>query len=194
MEWPAELLPSSCTLKLKSNSSAFTSPLSGATQTVAYPGSKWVMELTFNDQDQDEIDMLNVIIAQLNGRAGRIYLWDFSKPGSQPLGSPVIKESYNSSLRISTKGWQPNKTVLKRGSWISINNRMTLVVNNVVSNAQGEALIDVSPPLIVRPTAGQKIETLMPKSKFMLQEDENGGSREPGITGSFSLSFIEDIN
>lgn len=194
MEWPQELVPSSCNIKLKSNTSTFTSPFSGATQTVAYPGSKWVMELTFTNKDQDEIDMLNVIIAQLNGRAGRILLWDFSKPGRAAMGTPTIKEYTDSSVRISTKGWTPDTQVLKMGSWISINNRMTLVTKNVVSSATGEAIIEVAPPLIVRPTAGQTVETLMPKSKFMLDEDENGGSREPGITGSFTLSFIEDIN
>ncbi|WP_211259230.1 hypothetical protein, partial [Dyella japonica] len=75
---------------LVSNSVEFISPFNGASQTVAYPGSRWEASLTFNNLNDWESRKLESLLAKLDGKSGRIMLQDFGRWGRPSMGAPVV--------------------------------------------------------------------------------------------------------
>lgn len=87
--WPRQLVPSSSSWSLVSNTSVFTSPLSGTTRTLGRSGDRWRCSLTFDNLRDDKRAILQAFLAQLRGQANRVYVVDhaYRQRGSFPTSN-----------------------------------------------------------------------------------------------------------
>ncbi|AZF88923.1 hypothetical protein BRET_17 [Escherichia phage BRET] len=191
LTWPEALRPSNMEWKLTSNSKEFTSPFTGASQVVSWPGSRWSMSLKFENLDDWESRKLEVLIAKLDGMAGMIKVGDFGRWGRPPFGRPVVKGSNNTGTELPTRGWDASRLVLKEGDYITVNDELKLVTEDVWSDAQGLATIKISPLLREMPPDGATIETQNPYGIFRLSSNENSVTRAPAFNNTINLEFKE---
>ncbi|ENG6269793.1 hypothetical protein ABU553_003759 [Yersinia enterocolitica] len=192
LNWPSALVPSDMRIQMLSNSKIFESPFSGASQTVSSPGSRWTMTLTFKNRQDDEARALEALVAELDGVAGRVRLWDFARGGRSPAGTPIVSQSEQMGKMLSTRGWLPNRLVLRAGDYITVNDELKKVIQEVRSDLSGQAVIRFSPQLRWPPNAGAPIECRKPTGIFRLADEKQGDfTRTPGIFHAVTLQFVE---
>lgn len=189
--WPQELLPASQTFRILSNGTSFTSPWTGSTQTMRFPGSRWSTVMQFDNLDDYESRLLETMLAKLDGMSGRVYLRDFGRVDAIVSGNPVVDGSGQSGTSVITKGWAASKKVLGRGDYIKIGNELKMVVDDVVSNGTGAATINIGPMLRYSPADSTPIVLDNPMGVFMQAGNENGWDRKPAFATNFSLEFVE---
>lgn len=193
LTWPEALRPSSLNWSLSSNAVEFKSPFNGASQTASFPGSAWTASMTFNKLDDWESRKLEVLIVKLDGKAGRILISDMGRWGRPPMGRPVVQGQANTGLTLSSSGWTPNRFVLREGDYISVDNELKMVTEDIWSDGGGNAIIPIAPMWRKNPQAGATIETLNPCGIFRLDDNINGVDREPAMSNNITLKFVEAI-
>ncbi|WP_145569250.1 hypothetical protein [Yersinia mollaretii] len=192
LEWPAILVPNEMTLQLLSNSKIFQSPFSGSSQTASFPGSRLALTMTFRNRKDRDARALESLVADLDGVAGRVRLWDFARGGRAPAGTPIVSAAEQRGKMLSTRGWLPGRLVLQRGDYITVNDELKKVTQDVRSDISGQAVIRFSPQLRWPPVAGAPIECRKPTGIFRLTDENQGNfSRTPGIFHSVTLQFVE---
>lgn len=193
LTWPEAIRPSNLNWSLKSNAVEFTSPFNGASQTVSFPGSAWKASLSFDILNDWESRKLEVLIAKLDGKAGRILISDMGRWGRPPMGAPKVSVPNATGTTLPTKGWTPNRFVLREGDYISINNELKLITADAWSDASGNVILEVAPMLRKMPNTDTVVETLNPCGIFRLDDNENGVDRSPAFQNKMTLNFVEAI-
>lgn len=191
-DWFTTVAPSRMNMSIVTNTFSFTSKTSGATQTRAGTGSRWRMNLSYDNLDDAESRELEALYLKLNGMAGRVRCYDFGREPPVLLGAPVIKGANQMGTSVVTSGWTPSKTVLNLGDYIMIGDEMKMVTAVTKSNAAGEATIEFAPHLR-RPPADKSKISADAKAVFMLDSNTNGVDRAPAFSNSFTFTLIEDI-
>lgn len=197
-DWPVSLIPTEMTWALESNSKVFMSPFTGDQQVVGFPGSRWRTTLTFSDVMGDKRLQLETLLFQLDGMANRVRLWDFAARlvGSpQPVyGAPVVSVANQQGSLLITSGWTANTTVLRLGSWISVNGELKRIAADVQSDNAGMATLRIVPMLRSAPPVGTAIDVARPCGVFRMADNNQAKSaRKAGyqIQGSVSVDFVE---
>ncbi|WP_140920883.1 hypothetical protein [Limnobaculum xujianqingii] len=191
IDWP-DICPSSLTWQLESNSKSFRSPFNGTTQTVRYPGSRWRCSLTVNNLRDDDARKIDALIAALDGEYGRVRLRDYGRGGRVANGSPVVAVNGQTGGHLITSGWVPSMLVLKIGDYITVNDELKIITEDISSSVTGNAELVFSPVLRTSPPMGFKIETQNPSGIFKLRDNNQGVSnRVPGVFSSYVIEFEE---
>lgn len=192
LEWPADICPSSLTWRPESNAKTFRSPFNGASQTVRFPGTRWVCALTFNNLSDDKSRRLDALIASLDGEYGRVKIRDWGREGHKPAGLPLVSDPNQTGIVLMTKGWSPGVVVLRAGDYLTVNDELKMVTADVASAAGGTAVIPIAPMLRSSPPANARIEVQAPYGIFKLKDNQQGtGNRVPGVFTSYTLEFEE---
>jgi hypothetical protein len=188
--------PDAATFALKSNSTAFASELNATVQHAVMPGDKWTFTLTFTNRGQDQARLLKAFITSLQGPAGRFTMSppDLNNQGVGTTGQ--VNGAGQVGKTINTKGWPINTTgILKAGDYIQIGNELKMVTADTNSNASGNAVVTIAPPLRKSPPNNAAINAATPKGVFYLTDDNQASWRlsAPYIY-AISFSGEEDIN
>ena len=191
LDWPDGLLPNSFKWYLKSNGTSFTSPFTGSTQTVRWVGSSWKATLVMPSLDELEAIAMEALIFEMDGIAGRVKLWDFGRTPNVVRGTPRINGANQLGTSVGTDGWTPSVKVLKKGDYFTVNNELKYCLQDVTSNASGQATVRFAPQLRVAPADNALLEVANPYGIFRLVDNENGVDRKPAFDNGFSLDFIE---
>jgi len=200
LNYPAlSINPSSFSMKLRPNTIVFESPLNGAVQTVELPGARWMCEIGYDSLAKADRLLIQAFLAQLRGRAGRVYLWDMSHPQPQGIasGSPLVKGSLQTGASLITDGWTTSQSpIIKAGDLIGVNGELKRVVVDANSDGSGEATITFEPPLRASPPDNASITTIKPKFTAMLTDDDQDSyaSRTALYNfrdGGLTLRFVE---
>lgn len=192
LEWPEDVCPSSLTWRPESNTKTFRSPFNGSSQTVRFPGTRWVCSLTLNNLSDDKSRRIDTLIADLDGEYGQVKIHDWGRSGRVPLGSPVVNGANQTGNQLQSSGWTPSKNVLQKGDYITVNNELKMVTADVTSSASGIAIIYFAPMLRNSPPTNAVIEVANPYGIFKLKDNQQGaGNRVPGGFTSYTLEFEE---
>lgn len=191
LDWPAQIRPSQQSFKLVSNGAVFTSPFTASSQTVRYPGSRWQTTMSFDNLDDQESRLLEVLLARLDGQAGRVRLFDFGRAPAVQRGTPLVNGAGQSGDSVNTDGWAPNVKVLSYGDYIQVGTELKMVLSDTMSSAAGQATIEIGPMLRYSPADNSAVGVANPVGVFMQSQQENGWDRKPAFANSFSLEFIE---
>lgn len=137
------------------------SPFTGQTQTQVNPGADlWTGSLSFPPMCQADADLLASFMLELRGMANAFQLGDPMKavPAGSPLGSPVVNTGAADaagSTVLHTSGWDASTAGhLLPGDYIQVGWRLHRVLDQVNSDASGNATISVWPSLREAPAAG----------------------------------------
>ncbi|BFT80942.1 hypothetical protein [Enterobacter pseudoroggenkampii] len=192
LEWPADVEPSSLTWRPESNTKTFRSPFNGASQTVRFPGTRWICSLTFNNLTDDKSRRIDALVADLDGEYGRVKIRDWGREGRTPAGNPVVSDANQTGTQLGSKGWTPGTLVLRTGDYFTVNDELKMATADVTSTAAGTAVISFAPMLRASPPANGKIEVAKPYGIFKLKDNQQGaGNRVPGVFTSYTLEFEE---
>ncbi|WP_343711185.1 hypothetical protein [Kosakonia radicincitans] len=192
VEWPADVCPAALTWRPESNTKTFRSPFNGASQTVRFPGTRWVCSLTLTNLTDEKSRRVDALIASLDGEYGRVKIRDWGRPGRVPAGSPQVSDADQTGTELHSKGWTAGVLVLRAGDYITVNDELKMVTADVTSAANGTAIIPVAPMLRNSPPANSAIEVANPYGIFKLKDNQQGtGSRIPGGFTSYTLEFEE---
>lgn len=159
------------------NTQTFPSELNGAIQTKALPGAKWLATLTFNNRTGKEARLLQGFFAGLQGRAGRFWL---TPSAWQPLGTVDRAGSLNMQVvqgatTISVSGFEEHQPELfAAGDWFEMNGALKKVVSPAASDANGNTVIEFTPPARVTLPVGTEIKVNEPRCQMMLTDDQIG--------------------
>lgn len=135
---------------------------------------------------------IETVVAQIKSGAKWVYLRDFAIYPRPVLGAPNIKNSGQLGEFVTTRGWSPNRIVLRLGDYIAIGNELKRVCADVISTPAGEATIQIVPPLRVSPQPGDPVEVKEPYGIFKIPSDSvPKPHRQPGIFTSLTLDFEE---
>lgn len=192
LEWPEDVCPASLTWRPESNTKTFRSPFNGASQTVRFPGTRWVCSLTFNNLSDEKARRIDSLVAELDGEYGRVKIRDWGRSGRTPAGSPLVDGANQSGTELHSKGWTAGMVVLRQGDYITVNDELKMVTADVSSASNGTALIPFAPMLRSSPPANAVIEVANPYGIFKLKDNQQGaGNRVPGVFTSYTLEFEE---
>ena len=192
--FPSTLTPSRCRLTLSAQSVSFTSPYTGAEQTVALGGDTLVMHMEFVALDASRKRVLEGFIARLDGKQHRFTAPDFShRQGGSLAGTPHVRGAEQRGKRLQTDGWRANQLVLRQGDQISIANYLYLVTADVMSAANGLATIPVYPGTPrTAPADDAPIQTTAPGGTWMLTDVGVTVASDPAFANA-SLLATQDV-
>lgn len=175
------------------------SPFTLQSQSFKWEGEKWSMQLSMPP-------ISNRIIAgewrafgvSLEGSYNYFLIGDpaAKNPNGNPIGLPVVNGSGQTGNVLQSSGWQPDtNNLLRAGDYIQIGSglsaRLYMVINNVNSNASGNANITISPSLRYSPPNASTIIVNEAKGLFRLSDNSFSWSVRPGRIYNFSFNAEE---
>ncbi len=178
-DWPAEFRVRENSLDLETMGRVFESPFDGSEQTVATPGSKWLMELTMGKMEPAVARRLESFIAKLDGKTNRVRLWDFAHPKQAVQGAPLVSEALNMRTTLTSRGWKPSTLVLRDGDWVQVGDELKRVTADVWSDQSGTARIAFAPMLRKSHPSGTPLVVERPMGVFRL----DGGGKSRRLSG-----------
>jgi hypothetical protein len=184
------VLPSTSSWELVTNSRIFESPLTKAVQTAARKGAHWRISLSFDNLFDDDRANMQAFMAMLEGQRHRFSIKDhsFTRRGTGSQTGLVTAASSGGTLNC-TRTLTSSLTV-KKGDYLSANNQLFMCIEDVTSTSTTIA-IKVSPEVRVS-SVGQAVELVSPVGVFMMT-GSTGWDTQPGIYSSFNIEAIEDV-
>ena len=84
---------------------------------------------------------------EMNGRAGTFYVKDSigDVPQGTGGGTPLVKGAGQTSESLATDGWTPTTATVKAGDWISIHDRLYMILDDVTADGSGNMTLTVWP-------------------------------------------------
>lgn len=197
LDWPATIpAPSECQWALLSATQSFTSPLSGAVQTLELPGARWSARLRWEWLTREEAAALRAFLARLRGAAGRFRLHDHGAPTPRgsAAGAPVVAAG-SAGTTLLTGGWTASAAgVLLAGDYVGLaTGQMCLVVADVSASAAGTATLSVEPPLRTVPATGSALVLTRPAAVMRLAGDDQArwDWRPAGLVRDVGFECVE---
>jgi hypothetical protein len=193
--------PTSCKPTMVSNTAVTTSVLTGAVQTVARPGERWQLELTWTNLNGGDLDDILAFFTRLNGHEHRVKLkmYGFANRGAYG-GTPVVNGASQTGSTINISGASLTITDwTKARDYISFDNQIRMVTADADSDGAGLVTIPIWPAIRTSPSNGASVTTANPTGIFILttpvdvainaMNRTNGGNN----ISSISLGFVEDV-
>lgn len=190
------ITPSSQTFEFVTNTKTFQSPLSNAIQTVTRQGSHWKTTMVFNNVTDSERAELQAFLTKLDGQTHRVRLRDYGaiRRGAATSGNTLlVKGAGQSGSTINLDGATFSVNgYLKAGDYISFNNELHMVTDDVNSSATGGLSIPVAPPIRKETNDNDSIEYVAPYGVFMMTNNPKWNTQAPYFS-SITIEAIEDV-
>lgn len=189
-------VPTSQSFELVTNTSRFQSPLSGAIQTVARKGSYWKTRMTFSNVSGADRAELQALVVKLDGQSHRVRLEDYGYVRRGAAVSPqsvLVNGASQTGSTINLDGATASVTrFFAEGDYISFNNELHMVTADVDSNATGQLVVPIAPPIRKPTNDGDAVQIFSPYGVFMLDTDASWNTSSTYIS-SMTMTFIEDV-
>ncbi|MDF3917526.1 hypothetical protein P3W43_01510 [Salinicola salarius] len=184
IDWPDALAPQSSEFSVAYNDMAFTSVFSNAQQIVSFPGDYWQLSMTLPPLGRDKERLLVAKIGQLRGRVNWFRFRDRRyRHTLGDVGSPIVDGGGQTGVRLQTRLWTPSITVLRAGDYITVADQMFQMVEDVVSDADGNALLPLNMWIRSSPDSAAPVEYQSPYCVMRLASSTNPIKRQVGRAG-----------
>lgn len=181
IEWPTEVCPAQMSWGMVYNNRDFSSSLNNSQQIVGYPGSYWKCSISLPLLTRDRDRIVTAFMGRLQGRFGTFKLPAFTRKRTDNIGAPVVQVGAAMASTITLSGLQGGRRVFSQGDYITIGGVMHEVVEDVVSNAQGVAVLPLNRRLRAALISGAPVEYQNPYSIMRLSEDSYTLSVRPVV-------------
>jgi hypothetical protein len=191
--FPSSPKPSAMSWRLVTPAQTNVSEWTGRRQTMASGRGWWECQIT-----------LPPIVGTLNINAWRSFIAksrgginDFQIPvdptaQSSATATPLVNGANQTGRQLNTDGWPLSTTVLVAGQYVTINNQLLQLTENVTSNGSGVATLTFEPSIRVSPSDNAAIEYKNPFCLMYLIE-EPMLSVEAGYVYNLSLNLRESF-
>ena len=164
--------PESMLWRLEDSVAISTSSLNGVTRTKELPGARWVVELSYDQQDDIERATVEGWWARAGQRKNDLLLWHYKRPqargtiGATAGTAALTTVQGATSMQIAFGGAHAGKTMLA-GDLFGAGGRVRMMTEDATANGAGVLISVFEPPLEATVTAGAAITLLRPTSKFI---------------------------
>lgn len=189
--YPSTPKPQGMAWRLLMPAQTNVSDWTGRRQTLASGRGWWECQITFPPiVGTTNINAWRSFIAKSRGAAN-----DFQVPvdpvaQSASTATPLVNGATQTGRTLNTDGWPVSTTVLVAGQFVTINNQLLQLTENVTSNGSGVATLTFEPPIRVSPADNAAIEYKNPYCLMYLVEEPTL-SVETGYVYSLSLNLRE---
>ncbi|OHV12114.1 hypothetical protein [Kushneria phosphatilytica] len=192
-DWPRELCPQAMDWGVQYNTRVFTSTLTNHQQIATYPGDYWDCTLTFRGLKPFQERILSSFLGRLNGPAGLFRLRDWLRTPPSGLGTVTVDGGGQNSRSLATRGWQANTQVLSRGDYVTVNDQLFEITNDVESDADGLATLPLNIWIRQAPASGDAVNYSDPYAVMRLKNAANPINRELGPKSTCTIECRERI-
>lgn len=171
----------SITLTAKNSVGISTSPFTYTQQVYKHQGQRWQADVSLPPMTRAEAEEWFSFLVKLNGQFGTFLLGDpHSAPrgsASSSAGTPVVNGASQTGSTLAIDGLPASATgYLKAGDYIQLGAGSTAtlhkVLNDVDSNASGEATLDIWPDLRSSPADDATVVVSSAVGLFRLASNE----------------------
>lgn len=136
-------------LYAQNNVALSTSVFTYQAQRVQHDGDRWAADVTLPVMTQADAADWHAFITSLRGRYGTFLLGQSAHgtPRGTPGGTPVVNGASQTGYTLVTDGWTVSTTVLKKGDFIQIENRLYMITADATTNGSGQVTLDIWPSL-----------------------------------------------
>lgn len=190
------ITPSEMTLGIVTNTRAFTSPFSGAVQTVQRAGERLKLRMMFRNLSSADRQEMIAFLAKLNGMEHRFTVRDYGHTQRGTFGgTPLVKGAGQTGTSLLIDGCTPSVVNwIHAGDQFKIGNELKIMTTNGNSDGAGEVLLQFRPALRSSPADNAAITITTPTGLWMLAQDTVDWSTGPGpVFSDFSIDAIEDV-
>ena len=191
--YPSTPKPQGMSWRLVMPAQTNVSDWTGRRQTIASGRGWWECQVTFPPiVGTTNVNAWRAFIAKSRGKAN-----DFQVPvdptaQSSAVATPLVNGASQTGRTLSTDGWPVSSTVLQAGQFVTINNQLLQLTENVTSNGSGVATLTFEPPVRTAPSDNAAIEFKNPYCLMYLVEEPTL-SVETGYVYSLSLNLRESF-
>ena len=191
--YPSTPKPQGMSWRLVMPAQTNVSDWTGRRQTIASGRGWWESQVTFPPiVGTTNVNAWRAFIAKSRGKAN-----DFQVPvdptaQSSVVATPMVNGAGQIGRTLSTDGWPLSTTVLQAGQYVTINNQLLQLTENVTSNGSGVATLTFEPPVRISPSDNAVIEFKNPYCLMYLVEEPTL-SVEAGYVYSLSLNLRESF-
>ncbi len=191
--YPSTPKPQGIAWRLLMPTQTNVSDWTGRRQTLASGRGWWEAQITLPPiVGTTNINAWRSFIAKSRGTAN-----DFQVPvdpvaQSSATATPLVNGAGQTGRTLNTDGWPLSTTVLQAGQFVTINNQLLQLTENVTSNGSGVAVLTFEPPVRVSPADNAAIEFKNPYCLMYLVEEPTL-SGEVGYVYSLSLNLRESF-
>lgn len=159
---------------MQPNIRQFTSQLSGATQVLELPGTRFAFSLKLDGLTPAERGLMESFMAKLRGGGNRFTCHDLinPRPRGTMRGTPTVNATASAgavSVQINAGGGQANTTVLE-GDKLAIGGELKIITAPVTLNGSGIGTLTVEPPFRAQVSSGASVVWDKPTAQFMPAE------------------------
>ena len=154
------------------------SPYSAAQQVYKYTGQFWEADISLPTMKREDAEYWVTFIMKLNGSYGTFLLGDpnAATPRGVATGTPLVNGASQTGNELVTDGWTTSTTgIMKAGDYIQLgtgsDSRLYKVLDDVDSDASGNATLTIWPNLRSSPSDNQAIVTTNCKGVFRLSNN-----------------------
>lgn len=151
------------------------SPFSAAQQVYKYTGQFWEADISLPAMKREDAEYWVTFLMKLNGAYGTFLLGDPNAATARGVatGTPLVNGASQTGYTLITDGWTADTTgILKAGDYIQLgtgsDSRLHKVLDDVNSDASGNATFDIWPNLRTSPSDNQAITVSNCKGVFRL--------------------------
>ena len=168
---------------------ANASPFTGQTQTYDWQASWWEGQVSLPPMVHANADVWQAFLMQCRGQSNAFLLGNpkATTPRGAPSGVPVVSGAGQTGYSLVTRGWTVKRfNLLRAGDSIQIGYRLYRVLNQVDSDAGGDATIAIWPNLRDQPADGTPLVLNHCKGLFRLKN--NSGNKFSINAGSYGFT------
>jgi hypothetical protein len=175
-----------------------TSVFTGQTQVQQWPGADlWMGTATLPPMTQAQANPWKAALLQLQGMTNAFQLGDPMgiTPKGHVQGTPVVDGSIAvvaGGITLPTMGWTPSQSnLLMPGDYLQVGFRLHMVLDQVISDSSGKAVINIWPSLREVPLGGEAVGTNSPVGLFRLANSKVSWSTDATLLTHLSFQIKE---
>lgn len=171
-------------------------PFTFGREVQVFPGARWEIELTFLPMERCQAQKLEAWLLSLRGKAGRFRMGDpfRSLPLGTALGAPLVTAAAAGAETFTSHGWASRQAqAMQAGDFIQLGNRLHMVLQDVATDATGNASLTVWPPLRENHAAATPIITRNARGVFAYADNGREFARDRLQYNTTTLRAVEVI-
>lgn len=176
------------------------SPFTLQQQVQEHAGQAWGAEVSLPTMNRATAEEWVAFLLKLNGRLGTFLLGDPAgvTPRGIATGSPLVNGASQTGNSLITDGWTVSQTgILKAGDWIQLGSgssaKLHKNLNDVNSDATGNATLDIWPKLRSSPADNAVITVSNCQSVFRLSSNDMNYDIDEAIHYGIAFGCVESL-